>query len=350
MSLFSEKNVAFVLASASIIVVASYFSKYVSKKLASNDDDIIRKYLLNDSPLYGYNRPKLWIHTKYEYNARKWQSFGSRSSTDLNQPYLHLTIRSIISHCGQSFNVCLIDDDSFSQLIPGWSIEVKKLAEPFKQHYRDLAMAQLLYIYGGISVPNSFVCMKDLLPFYEQCVEYNKPFVCEVPNRYPNIISDTKWRNFTSSTCFMGSPKRNELMKEFVSYLKQQNHTAHFSSDADFFGYSSKWFNIQVYQGNVILLDGLQIGVKEKNGKAIMLEDLMEERTLNLCTDNTFGVLIPADELLKRVKYQWFSVMSSQELLQTNMAITKYILYSLANANSTTSTSTKKKPQSVISI
>jgi hypothetical protein len=148
----------------------------------------------------------------------------------------------------------------------------------------------------------------------------------------------------------MGSPKRNEVMKEFVSYLKQQNQTAHFSSDADFFGYSSKWFNIQVYQGNVILLDGLQIGVKEKNGKAIMLEDLMEERTLNLCTDNTFGVLIPADELLKRVKYQWFSVMSSQEILQTNMAITKYILYSLANANSTTSTSTKKKPQSVISI
>ena len=235
-------------------------------------------------------------------------------------------------------------------MIPGWSIEVKTLAEPFKQHYRDLAMAQLLYIYGGITVPNSFVCMKDLLPFYEQCVDNNKPFVCEVPNTYPNIISDTRWRNFTSSTCFMGAPKQNVIVKEFVSYLKQQNQTAHFSSDAEFFGYGSKWFNIQVYQGNVILLDGLQIGVKEKNGKAIMLEDLMEDRTLNLCTDNTFGVLIPADELLKRVKYQWFAVMSSHDLLQTNMVITKYILYSLANTDSANESSTKKKPQSVISI
>ena len=30
-----------------------------------SDYDIIRKYLLNDSPLYGKSRPKLWIHSKY---------------------------------------------------------------------------------------------------------------------------------------------------------------------------------------------------------------------------------------------------------------------------------------------
>jgi len=340
MSLFSEKTITFTLASMTIIIVTSYFSKYMNNVLKNNNDDIIRKYLLNDSPLYGYNRPKLWIHTKYEYNARKWQSFGSRSSTDLNQPYLHLTIRSIINHCGQSFHVCLIDDDSFTQLIPGWKTDVKNLADPFKQHYRDLAMAQLLYIYGGIVVPNSFICMKDLLPFYQESVEKNTPFVCEVPNTYPNIISDTKWRNFTSSPMFMGAPKRNEIIKEFVDYMKQQNQSAHFTSDAEFFGYSSKWLNMQVYQGNIILLDGLQIGVKEKNGKAIMLEDLMEERTLQLCPNQTYGVLIPADELLKRVKYQWFAVMSSQEILQTNMAVTKYLLYSLAD---------KQKEQGIMS-
>lgn len=348
MPLFSEKTIAFTLVSASIIIVANYFSKFMNKTLQNNDDEIIRKYLLNESPLYGYNRPKLWIHTKYEYNARRWQSFGSRSSTDLNQPYLHLTIRSIINHCGQSFNVCLIDDDSFSQLIPGWNIDVKKLADPFKQHYRDLAMAQLLYIYGGVIAPNSFICMKDLLPFYQESVDKNAPFVCEVPNTYPNIISDTKWRNFTSSSAFMGAPKRNEVIREFVDYLKLQNQSAHFSSDAEFFGYSSKWLNIQVYQGNIILLDGLQIGVKEKNGKAVGIEELMEERTLNFCPVKTYGVLIPADELLKRVKYQWFAVMSSQELLQTNLAITKYLLFSLADNQK--APRLMSAPSSVISI
>ena len=28
------------------------------------------------------------------------EGFHSRSSTDLNQPYIHLTIKSIINHCG----------------------------------------------------------------------------------------------------------------------------------------------------------------------------------------------------------------------------------------------------------
>ena len=40
---------------------------------------------MNDSPLYGYVRPKLWIHSKYEINARRWKSFQSRNTTDLNK-------------------------------------------------------------------------------------------------------------------------------------------------------------------------------------------------------------------------------------------------------------------------
>ena len=79
----------------------------------TDDYKLIEQYLLNDSPLYGYNRPKIWIHSKYELNARKWKDFQSRNSTDLNQPYIHATIKTIINHCGNDFNVCLIDDESF---------------------------------------------------------------------------------------------------------------------------------------------------------------------------------------------------------------------------------------------
>lgn len=350
MSLFSEKTVAFTLASAGIIIVASYFSGFIQHKLKQNDDEVIRKYLLNESPLYGHNKPKLWIHTSYEYNARKWQSFGSRSSTDLNQPYLHLTIRSIINHCGDSFHICLIDDDSFNQLIPEWNVEVKKLAQPFKAHYRTLGMAKLLYIYGGLVVPNSFICFKDLSSFYQDAVQSNKPIVCEMPNIYPNLITSNTWRNFTSSPCFMGAPKQNAVIKEYVFYLMQQNQTSHFSSDAEFFGYNSKWLNIQVHQGRILLLDGLQIGIKEKNGKAVSIEDLMEDKTLSFCAQKTYGVYLPADEILKRIKYQWFAVMSSQELLQTNTAAAKYLLYSLAETQSTKKNVPKIKYESVVAI
>ena len=54
---------------------------------------------------YGDNKPKLWIHSKYVRNSRVWKSFRSRSSLDLNQPYIHLTIKSIIYHCGNEYSV-----------------------------------------------------------------------------------------------------------------------------------------------------------------------------------------------------------------------------------------------------
>lgn len=126
---------------------------------------MIKNYLLNESPLYGYNRPKLWIHSKYEINSRKWKDFYSRNTTDLNQDYIHLTIKTIINHCGEDFNICLIDDDSFGKLLPNWDVDLMNMAEPRKSNYRAMGMAQLIYVYGGMTLPNSFVCLKNLKDF-----------------------------------------------------------------------------------------------------------------------------------------------------------------------------------------
>ena len=127
------------------IFVSSSLGKGLGGGNEKDEYENVKQYLLNQSPLYGQNRPKIWIHTKYEYNSRKWKSFYSRSSYDLNQPYLHLTIKSIINHCGDDFNVCLIDDDSFGKLIPSWDIDMSKTVEPVKSHLRELGMVQLLY-------------------------------------------------------------------------------------------------------------------------------------------------------------------------------------------------------------
>ena len=70
-------------------------------------------------------KPILWVHIPYEYNARNWKSFGSRGTFDLNQPYLYLTMQSIVNKCGDSFQICIIDDQSFEKLIPDWTINMK---------------------------------------------------------------------------------------------------------------------------------------------------------------------------------------------------------------------------------
>jgi hypothetical protein len=67
-----------------VIGVFSYYGDSIKKMFTlvepEEEYEMIKKYLLNDSPLYGFNKPKIWIHTKYEINARKWRDFYSRNT------------------------------------------------------------------------------------------------------------------------------------------------------------------------------------------------------------------------------------------------------------------------------
>jgi len=152
--------------------------------------EAIQKYLLDDVTLGKSKKPILWIHVPYEYNSRKWLSFGSRTSFDLNQPYLYFTVRSIIKHSGDSFTVCIYDDNSFKRLLPGWSIDMTRLSDPILSNMRTLGMMKLLYIYGGIHCPISFLCMKNLSGLYTKGTRGNKMFVCKTIVR--NSTSNTK--------------------------------------------------------------------------------------------------------------------------------------------------------------
>ena len=327
MSLFSEKGLFYTVITIGIVVMANAFGNKIKNSIApkNSEDELIRKYLLNESPLYGYNRPKLWVHTKYEYNSRKWKSFGSRTSTDLNQPYIHLTIKSIINHCGDDFNICLIDDDSFSQLIPGWKTKVSELPEPQRSYYRELGMIELLYIYGGFIVPNSFVCLRNLAPLFAKNIAVDKPFVFEKTNHNASIIKNQRDQKFTANSMFIGSPKRNAVIKDMIDYLRQRNKNPHYNSEADFFGYTSKWLDNEISRNHINLIDGIYIGVKNADRMPVLIENLLEEEPIVFCNDRTHGIHIPEDEMLSRSAYNWFPVTSINNLLNTNTVISKYL-------------------------
>ena len=124
--MFETKNLPRYAIILGVILVVTAFSNNIKTAFETdNDYEMIKKYLLNESPLYGFNRPKIWIHSKYEVNSRQWKDFHSRNTTNLNQNYIHLTIKTIINHCGEDFNICLIDDESFSKLLTLFIISLK---------------------------------------------------------------------------------------------------------------------------------------------------------------------------------------------------------------------------------
>lgn len=321
------------------------------KYLETNDEyKLIQTYLLNDSPLYGFDKPKLWIHTKYEINARNWKSFQSRNSTDLNQPFIHLTIKTIVNHCANDFNICLIDDETFEKLLPNWDINLSQIAEPNRSRIRQLGLLKLVYYYGGLVVPNSFICSRNLKQLYIDETQHNKPFICENVNHTTNLLLDKKHHTFLPNIYFFGAKKNNDTIKELIEFVKANNREPHFTSETEFLGDLSM-FALSLYlEQKINLIDGKMVGVKTMNKKPICIDELLGDGYLEI-DPNNYGIYIPDDEILNRTHYSWFSVLSKKELLSSNITAIKYIIASLVDTTDEyKNTLEKREIRSVVAI
>lgn len=309
-----------------LVVLGFLYRRFEDKRMREENKDnyeAIQKYLLDDVTLGKSKKPILWIHVPYEYNSRKWLSFGSRSSFDLNQPYLYLTVRSIIKHCGDSFTICIYDDNSFSKLLPGWSIDMTRLSDPILSNMRTLGMMKLLYVYGGIHCPISFLCMKDLNSLYAKGIRGNKMFVCETIDR--NSTSNTN--NFYPSVSFCGAPKECETVAELCNYIQMVSSHDH-TAESKFLGQFDRWCMKRVQEGKINLIEGVEIGTKTINEEQIILDDLMSNHYLDLYK-GTYGILIPSNELLNRLNFGWFVRSSPRQVLESDTIIGNYLLLSI---------------------
>lgn len=316
------------------VTIGYFVSKYHEQEKQeeiSKELQLIRRLLLNETPLYEMNKPILWIHTKYEVNSRQWKSFYSRNSTDLNMPYIHLTVRTIINQCGKFFNICLIDDQTFSKLIPSWKIDMNALPEPMKLHARMLAMAKLLYRYGGMVVPPSFVCKKPLIGLFESYTANKQPFVVEIPNRMCTLSVKHQQLSFVPSLDIIGvKEKNNPTIANLIEVLKEQLRDQHFHLQNEFVGTVPKWCFDAISANTMNLVNGRLIGTKSlPDDKPILIEDLLSDEQLAVAPD-AYGVFLPMEEFLIRWKYDWFVTMSADAILNSTNSIA--IAREIANA------------------
>ena len=308
-----------------LIVVGFLYRRFEDKRVTEEEGDkyeAIQKYLLDGVTLGKSKKPILWIHVPYEYNSRQWLSFGSRSSFDLNQPYLYLTVRSIIKHCDESFTICIIDDASFKRLIPGWNVNMTSISDPILSNMRMLGMMKLLHIYGGMFCPLSFVCLKDLHDLYLKGTRGEKMFVCETVDR--NVSSTDI--DFYPNLSFCGAPKECETVRELCNFI-QRTASHDYTADVKFLGDFDKWSKEGIVNGKINLIEGVEIGTKTIEEKQVIIDDLMSNHYLDLY-QGTYGVLIPSDEILSRRKFEWFARLSPKQVLESDTIIGNYILLS----------------------
>jgi len=310
-----------------LISLGILYQKYLEKQstIAAFDDyGEVKKYLLKDKSLDKSKKPILWIHIPHEYNSRNWLSFGSRSSTELNQPYLYLTVKSIIKNCDQSFKIVLIDDDSFDKLIPKWNVNMSLLADPVKGYVRQLAMAKLIYTYGGLNVPISFLCFRDLITLYNKGTNDDSMFVCE--NSDMNITATNKL--FYPNANFMGAKKDNDTVKDFINFM-ERTISNDYTAEAKFLGEFDGWCNSKITKGKMRLIPGTDVGTKTVDDEAVTVETLLSDDYIHFY-GKMYGIWIPASMILKRRHYEWFARMSPDQIFQSQFILAKYTVLALA--------------------
>jgi hypothetical protein len=321
----SPKQILMVLLLLVIGYCYSMYSGKINQETEKEEKLLIQQFLANDVNNMDVKKPFLWIPIEYEINQRDWLDFGSRNTMNLNQPYLYLTIRSIIEKCGDSFNICIIDDNVFNKLLPNWSIHVGRLTSPLKPHMRELAMAKLLNKYGGMRLPPSFICFEDLITLYELGVSMETSkgggfFVSEMVSS--NILSSSI--TFAPCSKIMGCKKDSEVMRKYIEYLEVLI-SKDYTEGMDFEGKISKWLFNEISKGSVNLIKPELIGAKKLDDSPVLLEDLMSDSNIELSKES-FGLYINSCELLRRRNFGWFVRMSPSQVLHSNTQVGKYLL------------------------
>lgn len=320
----SYTNIIVILIIASVI--GFLYNRYIEKmdrlQGLGNSYGAIQNYLLTDSSLSDVKKPILWIPIEYEYNARNWLSFGSRSSLELNQPYMYLTVKSIINQCGGSFHICIIDDNSFRKLLPEWNINLDATANPVKCNIRKLGWVKILHRYGGVFVPPSFLCMRNLEELYNTGVAGGKMFVGQNVDRNQTSVT----HEFYPDIRFMGAPKECQVLTQLMDFMERIISTD-FTSESVFLGDFNRWTNSRTREINII--DGKLIGTKTLNDEPILIDDLLSNNYIDLYA-KTYGIWIPSEQILNRRHYEWYARLSPRQVLESEVILSKYILLASA--------------------
>lgn len=303
---------------------------YISKHIKSKEEDLnkefnansINKYLLEQDEIIKSSKPIIWIHIPREKNVRKTNNLSQPNSDNLNMPYVYLTVRSIIEKCGKSFTICLIDDDSFEKLLPGWEIDLGKLMNPILDNVRTLGLLKLLYLYGGVLCPHSFLCQKDMIDIYN--LSYTKSIAVSFEkknNGTSNIVS-----NYVPNVRFMASYPLNDTIKQLTNFMEEliSKDSTHESLFLERIGMQCEKY---VKAEKLSKQCGSLIGIKKANNLEVQLKDLMTSDYIEF-SDNRYGILIPK---INRPKFEWFNYLNAREIMSSDTTIGKQILLTLGD-------------------
>jgi hypothetical protein len=133
---------------------------------------------------------------------------------------------------------------------------------------------------------------------------------------------------------FMGEKKNNKMMRNYIHHI-QQLVSNDYTAEAEFNGGYNKWINDRIFnkgktQGvGIRLIPGTDVGTKTLDEDPVIIDNLLNQNYIRFY-ENSYGIWIPADQILKRNNYEWFARLSQKQIFESDTILAKYIILTVA--------------------
>jgi len=300
-----------------LALTATAVGLYYSKNMIE-EDSFQSRNLTSE----GIDNTTLWLYyDQSDVNSRWWSDFGARSSRVLNTPYLNLCYQSIVTKNGQIYNVKVLAGLSdVAILLGGW----QELPKPLQNPIAPVGEAELNYIratilqrFGGLWVNPSVICVKSFPDFTKS----EKAI-------FTGTDKDESYSDSNGTPVpgidVMYSPGEGYEVFKFLENLalkriERQEGGKQFRKDI-------KWDIRQAMSMYICdYIPSLEFA-RKSSGRRIQLEDLLGNENIPVSSDACY---IPLDyeELQNRRNFGWFLRQSEDQILESNLYISK--LFSL---------------------
>ena len=181
-------------------------------------------------------------------------------------------------------------------------------------------MAKLLYTFGGLTIPNSMIVLKDLKPLYTKSIAGTG---CMVGETLPESETSSYTEMFPNYK-ILGCKRECPVMKEYVGYLEVLN-SRDYTAEIDFCGDINRFLYNLTMQRKMTKVSGCLFGVEDTAGNVVNVDRLLGTTYIDF-DPRLYTIYLPENQLLKRTKYGWFLRLSQSQLRESPTVASKWLI------------------------
>ena len=193
------------------------------------------------------------------------------------------------------------------------------MGDPIKSHMRILGLTKLLSIYGGMLVPKTFACKRSLISMYNGGIQNSSMFACEDVSN--SVISNKLV--YYPNTYFMGCSSKSQSMMKLNASIAEII-SKDYTDELEFTGKINQECYKMALSGEINIICGSKVGIKKQDNSELMLQDLFEEKQVQL-SPTTYGLYIPENKILKSMHYGYFPRFSVKQVSESRMFICRVL-------------------------